>query len=146
MSASPATRNVFPTNTAIALRLKLHHGSWHLLFFFNFYFHWNFWNNILFKGKLYSYGRVENITSILLNYNYATQSQQILKLILSSACQRLGKEHTEEDDQTVKGSSGLDLAHWPKWFSFKRKGATTKQDDKWRRIMEVSVSPSGEKK
>lgn len=63
---------------------------------------------------LYSYGRVENITSILLNYNYATQSQQILKLILSSACQRLGKEHTEEDDQTVKGSSGLDLAHWPK--------------------------------
>lgn len=51
----------------------------------------------------------------------------------------------KQDDQSVRGSSVLDLAHWPKGFSFKRKGATMKQDDKWRRIMEVSVSPSGEK-
>lgn len=51
----------------------------------------------------------------------------------------------KQNNQMVQGSSLLDLAHWPKGFSFRRKGATTKQDDKWRRIMEVSVSPSGEK-
>lgn len=50
----------------------------------------------------------------------------------------------KQDDQKVHGSSVLDLAHRPKQFSFKRKGATMKQDDKWR-ITEVSVSPSGEK-
>lgn len=111
-----------------------------------FFFPWNF-GNVTFSSRVSSKITIMLKISLASYWTIPTPHHPSKTSSWSSVVLVNVEERNvqKQDDHTAQGSSVLDLAHWPKWFSFKRKGATMKQDDKWRRIMEISVSPSGEK-
>lgn len=117
MSASPVTKNAFPINLATALWLKLHRESWHFPFSAEL-----LKCNIFLTGKRWNYYNVEN-TPWTITMPHPSKNSSWSPVALVNVEER---NIQKQDDQTLQGSSVLDLAHWPNGFSFGRKGATMK--------------------